>query len=65
MTASIVLALPYYEAHYRAFDGLDEADAAELGLSLARISPPPCEDGRLPQPSTMQLPRPDSDFSNV
>ena len=45
------------EAQYREFYGLDGADAAEWGLSLAHISPPQCENG-LPLPGTMQLQRP-------
>ena len=42
------------EAHYRAFDGLDEADAAEWGFSLSRISPPRCDSGQ-PLPNAMQV----------
>ncbi|GIX34839.1 MAG: hypothetical protein KatS3mg126_0618 [Lysobacteraceae bacterium] len=32
------------DAEFRAFDGLDEADAAQLGIDLASVQPPQGED---------------------
>jgi hypothetical protein len=46
------------DAEFRAFDGLDEADAAALGFDLASVQPPIAEnDETLVARMTQKLPR--------
>jgi hypothetical protein len=52
--------LPYdsEDAEFRAWDGLDEVDAAELGIDLASLRPPQGEDPEsLRARMIVQLPR--------
>lgn len=43
------------DAEFRAFDGLDEDDAALLGFNLARMAPPHAEDDQHLLPLMTQL----------
>lgn len=46
------------DAEFRAFDGLDEDDAAQLGFALGSVAPPSAEDdAQLRDRMTQTLPR--------